>query len=244
MDTSHLIRDRKKVLAAIASEADGKIAISKGEVKIYFPKHYLNGKLGYIDSNFHVTGIFAMVVDDKYYGVSVTNAVMSLTPTGINVVKIDGDEYYELYFPPGSVICPDLDLVKDNQLVYQINHDIINLGKTPWQLDIDLLCRIWDTAKLFSDVDLQASSSVLEIKIASRARDPDNLMHYRKEDFKTRKDVETLPVTFVAQRAVAFTTTNATARLLGANLKDGIMAEIVNPSTKNELFEDVLRGNL
>lgn len=242
MDVTTLKHDARKVLDKIHTAEDGKVSISKGDLKIMFPKHYVNGKLGHIDSRFNVVGMYAIILDDKYYAVSLANAVMPLVPDEINVTVVDQAEYYVLGFPAGSVICPDLDLVKNNQLIYQIDYDIGSLGKTPWYLNTELMCRMFDTAKEYADVDLMASPAILDITIASRARDPENLLHYRKEDYKTQADFGKLKVTFVPQKAVAFTATNTSARLLGPWLPDGIMSAMVQPSVENELIEDILRA--
>lgn len=241
MDIKKLIRDAKRVREAIHVSDDKKISISKGDIKIVFPKNYTNGKLGFLDTKFNVVGIHAIVLDEKYYCVSICNAVMPLSPTDVNIMKIGKAEYYVLSFAPGAVICPNLLLLRNNQLVYEISNEIISLGKTPWYLDTELMARLFDSAKEYATVDLGATPSILELKVSSRARDPNNLLHYRKEDYKTQSDFENLPVSFVPQKSVAFTATNTSARLLGPYLKEGVLVSMVNKSESNEIMEDVLR---
>lgn len=236
-----LIRDSAKVLAAIHVPEEADISIAKEKVIIHFPKHYMNGKLGHIDDYFNPVAFFAIIVGD-YYAVSKYIAWKPLSPDSVSVITIDGMKYYELTWEPGSTICPNTNLVMDNQLVYTVDNEIHGKGKTPWYLNRHDLAKLLDSSVAAAGVNLGANHAILELSEAIRARKQGDLFVYARTLFKTQKELDNTPVEYIPMNAVAFAVNNTMSRTLGANFRESLVASMVDPSTTSDTLDTVLRA--
>ena len=119
MDITKLIRNAEKAHAAIKELDDGSLVAVK-ECKIYVPLRFTECGLAFVGLEKRIVGIYAIVVDNVFYGVSNICALMEITPTSTTKVMVDDEEYYEFTFEPGSVITPNVNLIKTDTLVYRI----------------------------------------------------------------------------------------------------------------------------
>lgn len=240
MDVTALKRDPDFIKKHWIAQADGSI-ITTVPCKVYVPKHYVEGPLGTIDENFNVVAIYGVVIGDKY-SVSIASAIMPLSPDGTNIVTIDEGSYLELTWEAGSVICPNTDLFKNDQLVYEIYSEIIAKGKTPWYLKYTDLPNVLYSAKKYAGVNLGAARSILEVFSATRARQSGDRSLYYRNMLKKQADVEAIEPDIIPLRSVAFGATNTTSRTVGAYLDPGISSSLVNRTKQNENIEDLLRS--
>lgn len=238
METSHLKRDGKLVKETL--KVIGNSLVTKTGCKIYFPKHYVDGKLGSMIDNVQVIGYYAIVIDDKYYGVNKTAAMITLSPDSIAKVDVDDNPYMELKFNPGSVVIRELDLVKSSSVLFNIYDEIVAKGKTPWYFSYSDLGAIFDTAVYHAGVNLRASRSIMEMMAASRARDPANRADYYRNTLTKQSDLEKTEPDIIALRNVSYGATNAVSRLLGAYLNEGVSSALVNPTDRIEKVESLL----
>ena len=92
MDIRRLVRDSGKVHSALRYADDGSIVTSR-ECRILIPERYVEKGMASIAADIYILGIFAIVVDDQYYGVSKAIAMMRIKPSLITTVKIEGSNY-------------------------------------------------------------------------------------------------------------------------------------------------------
>ncbi len=240
MDQSRWVRDPKKVQAALVLQPDDSI-ITTRDVKIYIPARFIEKKLASVGNETKSVGIFAVVVDDKYYAVNRVDAMMRLTPTTTATVKFDGESYLEFRFAPGSTVYADRKLVRDDGLVYQIFNEMISKGRVPWYLNYEDLGKLFETAESHANVRFGAIHAILEMFAAAIARDPnDRTKFYRHVYEEINGKPKTLP-TVIPFVSITFGTTNTTSRLMGSYVDEGMNSALVNPSTRNEDMEDMLR---
>lgn len=208
--------------------------------KVMFPKSYLTGSLGSVDEHFNVIGIFAIIMGDKY-GFSNAASIMPLSPDTTNVVTIDEVQYMELGWEAGSVICPNVNLIKADHVVSQIFDEFIAKGRDPWYTTYtDHVKILWSTAK-YAGVNLKAPKSILSVFASSRARVEGDLSSYFRETLKTQADLAKAKPLMIALRNIAYGATNTTARISGAYLDSGINSALINPAKESEAFEESLR---
>lgn len=241
MDVSGFIRDPKKVMAAIIKNDKAKTMVAKKPIRIYFPKHYLSGRLGSIESEIRVVAIYAMVVDDKYYAVSNATAKIPLTPDRINVVKIEESPYYELSWDEGSIISPNTRLVKDPDLSFFVNEEFVDKGNTPWYMTPLDLNKVPNGFKRYNGVNLGVSLTQLGIQTAARMRLGSDLSKYAKETFKRPEDVTDKSMELIPLNSVGDGTTNAMSRMLGGYASEGLVSSLVNESDSVQSIERHLR---
>lgn len=238
MEIDNLVRDADKVKKTLV-EMNGRLITKTGCV-IHMPKHYASGLLGTIEANIHALGLWAMIVDDKYYAVNNVAGKITLTPDTVNIISVDETDYLELTFLPGSTIIDEINLLQDGPFMFNIYDEIIAKGKTPWYMDYDDLASIFDTAIHHGGVNLKAPRSILEMMTASRGRNPKDRSKYFRNSIKTQQEYKSKTPDIIPLRSVAYGATNTTSRLLGSHLNEGLTSALVNQSENNESVEDLL----
>ena len=141
MDYTKLIRKPDKIHEVLHEQKNGSVICSK-ECKIYIPLRFTERNLAYVGTDNYILGIYAIVVEDMFYGVSLVNAMIPIDPTSTNKVKIQDDVYLEFIFKPGSVVFKSTDLVKTNTITYIIFDEIFSKGYIPWYVGYEELGRI------------------------------------------------------------------------------------------------------
>jgi hypothetical protein len=243
MEVSHLIRDLAKVHSAIkkisASGVSKLIAVKP--CKIYVPEQYLGTALGSIEGGVRIVGIFAIVVDDEYYGVSSACALVQLEPSTTNIVTVGSEKYLEFSFGIGDTIISNTKLPRTKTLVYRIYNEFIAKGKIPWYINESDLCGLFYTSALHANADLQANSALLELIVTSMMRQKANKFKYYRHDPKLLNLHVKPPYAFIPLNSVAYNASNTTAKLLGGYFNEGLTSALVTPSERNETIETLLR---
>lgn len=240
MDGSRWKRDPSKVHQSLTESKDGSVVTSR-KCCIYIPKRFVEKQLAVIAAEIYIVGIFAIVVDDAYYGVSTANAMMRIQPTTISTVKFDEESYLEFAFEPGSVVIANTQLIKTDTLVYKIFDEIIAKGRVPWYIGYEDLAKLFSSAGHFAGVDLTGSHAILEMFAAAIARDATDRSKYYRHTVSKQDDAIKRPPVIIPLRSVTYGATNTTAKLLGSYWSDGLTSALVNPSEKVEHIEELLR---
>ena len=125
MDINKLIRNSDKVKEALCELPDGRL-VCRRPVKIYIPVRFEERGLASIGIETNIIGIYAISVDDKYYGISLVNAFIKIEPTSTMKIDIDGVGYYEFSFEAGSTVMSSVNLVNTAcTRVSEISQDVI-----------------------------------------------------------------------------------------------------------------------
>lgn len=238
MNFYKLTRDKKKALAAVTVK--GKSLVATQALKIVIPRHYASGKLGAIESSVRALGIYALVVDNKYYGVNVTNGTLTFTPSQLNVITINDIEYLEMAFDAGDTILPSLDIVKNSSLLFLIYDEITAKGKSPAFFNYQDLARVFDTARDYTGLDLFTDHAILEMMQATRCRNPIDRTEHFRQMLKKQDDLNALLPSVLPLRSVAYGATSTAAKLLGSGINEGVTGALVNPTEKLEDVERLL----
>lgn len=240
MDQTRWTRDPTKVHASLVQQPGGSVVTSQ-ECKIYIPERFIEKQLAKISNEIYIVGIFGIVVDDKYYGVSTVNAMMRITPTSIRTVKFDDDSYLEFYFEPGSQVIATVELIMQATLVYKIFDEIIARGRAPWYIDYNDLAKLFMSSKRHAGVNFSNSHAILEMFAAAIARDSADKTKYYRHTVKSQDEIVSRPPAIIALRNITHGATNTTAKLLGSYWNEGLNSALVNPSEKVEAIEELLR---
>lgn len=240
MDISGLIRDASKVHASLLETADGAL-ITKTGCKIYIPKRYEDRHLAVIANDIRIVAVYFIVVDDLYYGVSCANAMMQITPSSQSIVEIDGDEYWEFTFDKGAVITPNLELVKEDTLVYYLCEEIIAKGHIPWFFNYVDLGKLFTSARYHGNLALSPNNVALEMLVSAITRQSGDRTKYLRHAPDPYVEEQKHKPVFIGLRNVLLGATNTTAKLMGNYFDDGLLSSLVNPSEKVEGVETLLR---
>ncbi len=239
MNPGALIRDKDRVLGCLR-ELPNNTLVALKDIKIQCPQRFAEHGLAKIDVETKVVGILAYIVEDKYYAVTLVNAMIQLSPTETNRIMINGVPYYEFFFAKGSTVIPNLNLVKQDTLVYNIFDEFLSKGRIPWYIDYFDLGRILSTAKKYAGTNLAENQEVLELIVSMISRVPDDRTKYYRSSIKSLKDIQERPPIFTPLRSVRYGATNTTNKLAGAHFSDGLTSALIDPAERVERIEGIL----
>lgn len=241
MDIRLLVRDSAKVHACLKETSDGQLITTK-ECKIYVPQRFEQIGLASIGVETHIVGLYAIVFEDKYYGVCNVNTMMRIKPTATERIKIEGVEYFEFTFAAGSTIIPSMDLVKRDILVYYIYDEVISSGRVPWYLTYDDLGSIFDTAEEYAGANIGQNREITEMLVSLIARDKKDRAKFFRRDAVIGEEIRNIKPVFIPLSSVIHSATNTTNKLAGAYMQHGVVSALSNPATKVERIESLLRA--
>lgn len=236
-----LTRDASRVTETLEELEDGRLVTKKG-CKIYIPARFVEHDLAYLGVNNYIVGIYAIVVDDTYYGVSTVNAMINIDPTDTNKIKMEDSDYIEFVFAPGSTVFKSLDLVKIDVLTYKIYDEIFSKGRVPLYMDYNDLGGIFDTAKYHANANLGTTGEVTQLIASMISRDAKDKTKYYRTVINDLSDVRNIPPAFIPLRSVAYAATNTTTRLGGSYFDKGVVSALVNPADRVERIESLLKA--
>lgn len=237
MNFAALKRDAGVVGKAFKELEDNSLVALK-EARVYFPARFTEQHLATVEVETYCIGHFAIVVDNCYAYFNV-NAMVRFDPAEVNKVVWEDEEYYELVFFPGSIVIPNLMLAKVDTNVYHIYNGILSKGRIPWYISYDDLMKIFTTAPEFAGASVGSEHEVIEVLVSLIARNPNNPTEY----FRTIAGKEGAPdkPLYISFKSVEYAATNTTNKLGGANFARGVVAALVDPSTRLERIETSLR---
>lgn len=241
MDLKSLVRDADKVKSVLTELPDGRLVTSK-RVCIYIPTRFAERDLAYIGLDNNIVGIYAIVLDNTYYGVSTINAMINIDPSSINRIKIEDEQYFEFVFNPGSTVFKSVNLVKTDVLTYKIYDEIFSNGNVPWYINYQDLGKIFDTARYHAGANIGGNKEVTELIASLVARDPVDRTKYYRTVLESTADLKKKEPMFIGLKSVVYSATNTTNRLGGSYMSTGIVASLVNPSERVERVENLLRA--
>lgn len=239
MDITKLIRNAKAVNSTLKELPNGSVVTAKG-CKIYVPVRYIERGLAQLGTDAYILGIYAITLDDQYYGVSLVNAMIPISPSTTNRIKLDGDDYLEFVFSPGATVFRSTDLVKMDTLIYKIYDEFLALGHIPWFMKYEELGHIFDTAKEFAGANIGTNHEVTQLICSILARDPKDRTKYYRTIVNSQEELVTNPPVFVPLKSVQYAATNTTTKLGGSYFSAGVVSALIDPSSRTERIEDLL----
>lgn len=263
MDFRRLIRDPARIHETLVELPDHTV-ITKTGCKIYIPARYAEQRLALIGNEIFIFGIYAIVVGEEtgeneisrsvveptglisqsprgYYGVSNACTMLNISPGFTRIVKGRDQSYYEFSFDPGTVVIRNSFAVMDDTLPYQMYREFIEMGKVPEFFAYEDMANIFISVVELAGVKLGANEAILSAIASSVMKDPDDLrrsyafiINHIDEQLSRRYGV-------VPFRDVQLGATNNTAKLMGSFSDLATSSMLVNPSTRSEPMEELLR---
>lgn len=126
-----LIRDSEKVVSEGLVDLETMV-VAKKPLKLSFPEYFLGKKLAIFGSEIYISGVFSLIMDDKYFSVSNSPSMIKTDPSEYKVVKVNGISYYELSYEPGDAIIADKNMIKSADVASALYSLFVDQGKNPW----------------------------------------------------------------------------------------------------------------
>jgi len=234
-----LKRNAARVFEHLHRQDNGS-TITDAPCKIHVPVRFQNKDLAILGSEVFIVGFYAIIINDEYYGVDNTIAMMQIRPSSTNKVTVRGTDYFEFSFEPGDVVFVNNHLVVNDTLTYYLYDELVAKGNIPWYMNYYDMSKMFDTASYHAGVNL-GSRAILELIISTTARDKDDLTRLYRHILNRHEDVVENPPKVIPFRSVVWNTSDTTSRLNGAYFSDAINTAVVNPSESVELIEEILR---
>lgn len=232
MDVTKLKRDPNLIEQTLVTS--GTQVIAKQACQILIPYNYLNYRMAAVSDKITILAVAAVVVGDRY-GVLNGCAGVNITPSTTRQIKIAGTEYLEFGFEKGSTVISDTTFVKDSDLLYEMNKYFYSNGRIPWFLNYDDVGNLFTLHREYGGLNISPNNVPFEIVTSMICHDyKDKFKYYRHGEMR-------LTPVVVPFNSVLYNATNTTAKLLGANLEDGVTSALISPSTKAESIENLLR---
>lgn len=241
MDFNKLIRNPSKIKESLLTLNNDSVVCDK-EVKIYIPERYLERNMAYVGSENHILGIYAITVDDKYYGVSLVNAMIPIDPTSTNYIKINDESYIEFVFTKGSTVFKSINLVKTATLVYYIFDEFFAKGNIPWFIGYEELGKIFDSAQYHAGANLGSNQEINQLIASLVSRDSKDRTKYYRTTISSMNDLSTKKPAFIPLRSVEYAATNTLSKLGGSYMAVGITSALIDKTTRVERIESLLNN--
>ena len=242
MDASSYIRDPTKIHNSLKEVGDDLIALK--ELKIYIPEWYTDGPLAILESELkRICSVHAIVVEDKYYGVSKACTSQVIEPSNTNVVNFGIDKYLEFIFEPGDIVIKNVNLIRTGTFVYRIYNEFIAKGNIPWYFNNEDVCTLFETSVFHGNVNLKVDFTIFGAMGSAIARQYEDANKYHRHNLHNQNAEQREKAIYIPLNNAAYQATNVTAKLIGNYFSEGVTSALVNESSRNERIEDLLRGS-
>jgi len=233
LESGKLVNNPELVKKAFNVKSD--ITVANRNLKIVFPVRYTEIGLAEMGTTVTVVNIFAIILDDKYYSISMAPIMNKLTPSNVSECMIDDVRHMVLEFEQDSVVMPNNNLVRDNGFMFNIFNEFFINGKVPWYVSEDDLSNIFIEAKKYANSKIGDNPINMEIITSIITRtDKDPLKLYRYEP-KGKAN-------FVGLNNIYYSFDTTTSKLVGAYFKVGVTSAIINKEKKSSVVGDVLKA--
>lgn len=239
MDTKALVRDADRVREHLIELEDGSIVTNR-PCKIHVPERFTAKKLAVIGSEVFVFGFFPIIMEDEYYAVNNTIAMMRIRPSSTERVVVDGNPYFEFSFEPGDKVIYTTALVVTDTLTYYMYDEFVAKGNIPWYMNYFDIANMFETAVEHAGVNL-GSRSVIELIISTITRDPLDMTRLYRHILQSFEYATVNPPVVIPFRSVIWNTSDTTSKLNGAFFSEGINSALVNESESVEMLEELYR---
>lgn len=236
MDISKLSHDKAKVSSALMYKDQAIIA--KTDLKMMIPSRYFEIGLATLEPEVYTLGIFALIVEDKYYSCSLAVSMMRITPTEHYEVMVDDEAYTVFEFDKGSVVTPNRNLVQRDALIHNVWELLISQARWPWFINERNVSIVFEAARKFTGVKLGNNAAIVQMVLSTILRDKKDLSiqyrHVLEKDPKAEAQI-------VALRSIIYGPSNTFSRLNGPYFGDGLPTALVNQSQRSEPTEELFR---
>jgi hypothetical protein len=239
MNVYGLKRNPALAKTAFKSSASGVMTATR-HCMVMFPKRFVERTLATIGSENRSIGILAWIVDGEYF-ITMTCAYIPFTPTLTREVMVDGDAYVVFEFAKDSVVIPNLNLVKDSRVIFQISEEIQSKARVPWYLNYVDRCKIFRSAQKHAGTNIGSQREVVELMIAQNTRSRKDRAKYFRSTLKKQEDLTSFDSVPTGLKVVEDSASSTLTRITGSYMDRGITSALVNPSERVEPIENYLR---
>lgn len=239
MNVGALKRDPSIVKNMFSVSPTG-VMTAKQNCFVMFPKRFVERGLATVGSENRSIGFCAWISGDKYF-ITLVCAYIPFTPTLTREVQVNGDTYVVFEFVKDSVVCPNMNLVKDSRVIFQIAEELQVKARLPWYMNYVDRTRIFRSARKHAGTNIGSQREVIELMIAQNTRSRKNRSEYFRNTLKKQDDIYSFDSVATGLKVIEDSASSNLTRFTGSYMDRGITSILVNPSERVEPIENYLR---
>jgi hypothetical protein len=166
---SNTLKRNDALIKSKLNETKGNISV-KEKLHALIPKRYQNAGLFAIGRRVSSVAIFILSDDNNNYALLKTPITITLEPSVIEDVTLDGVDYIRLTFNKGDLFLADREVIQDSGFVFDMVEDFNVKGKIPLFLTPFDLMDIYSKARKYLNSGVADNSLGIELSIAINAR--------------------------------------------------------------------------
>lgn len=216
---------------------EDRVLFTGSEMIAYVPKSYMRYGLLKIGDTTDALAIFEFTIKDVGDHSIFLPAMISMSPSDIQFVTLNGVDYLRCQFQKGDVFLNHREVVRNSYLAYVLFNEYIQNGRIPKFLDYNTCAFVFDIVKEITKSKMNVNHATFEMIFSHLARDREDVRKfYRLTDMNN-------PPRFLKLDDSAHATMTTTAKLIGGYLQDSINGMIANPNNDTSSdIEDLLRS--
>ncbi len=238
LDITKLKRDPNYIKSNLIMKDE--FTLTKKDTYIVFPEKYEKKDLAELGNVCLVTGVFAIVMGDRYGVMTIPNHI-EITPVEIEQVDINGDVYYRLFIEANTDIFSNNNIVKKSDRVYNLLDLFLMQGKVPWYIEYEDLVKVFTNVGKYTGLTATDKLLPVETIISIISKYKKDLTKDYRLVINKPQDLKTKPVEYVGLMDVYYTYKSTVSKLLGNFFKKAIDSTILYPEKEVTDIENVLR---
>jgi hypothetical protein len=236
-----LKRNPSFVLSQLVENKTGQI-LTKVPCKIQVPVRFSERGLGQVGIETFTYGLFPIIMETGDYAIMNVCALVELDPYKVLTTNIDEVDYHEFYFDANQVVIKAGDLVRRDDIIYNVFDELVFKGKIPWYVEYEDLGRLFDTAKDYANSNVGQNLEVIEFIASMIARSKDDRSKYIRELTNTKSDCNLDKIDYVPLASVFYSVKSTVNKIAGSYFNDGVVSALVNPTERVDKIEKILRA--
>lgn len=210
---------------------------AKKDIRILFPESWVGRDLAWVEGIITVLSKF-MILCDGQYTVMNDCSYIPLTPDSIGLTTVDGVSHYEFIFNAGSVVCPNDNVLIDEDILYLIFTEFVEKGRVPPYFSSTHLSTMYINSKVATGRVLSADNSINEMVAGSITRQKGSELTQLRF---VKKSERSKPV-YVAFRSPIYMAQTTMTKLSTAYFQDGVTSALLTETVKIEPMERIARA--
>lgn len=240
---ARLKRNAEAVFAQVLENRAGQI-VTKQKCTIQVPVRFTESAvgLGQVGIDTFVYGLFALILDSGEYAVCNMTALLQINPYKQAIVTVDGVDYHEFHFDKDQVVIKTTDLVRRDELIYNILDEVVFKGKVPWYVEYEDLGKLFDSAAKHAGSNVGQTPEIMEFIASMISRTKDDRTKYIRTTAQSFKDVSIDQVDYVPLKSVFYSVNSTVNKLAGSYFSEGVVSALVIPSEQASTVEKIIRA--
>jgi len=218
----------------------GDTIICKDDIYVMFPEKFIPKRLAIMGPTIKLVSLYAILDKNYNYATVIAPVYITLTPSNVNDVIVNGVMYKLLEFSKDSVYCGNRNLVQNDSFMYDLFTELYRLGNIPWYINYKMLSNIFLESKKYANSNIGNDPLAFEILSAIIARDvKDKKVQYRHiiNSIDANK-----PISYVGIDDRLYAYDNTVAKIMGSYMEDGLTTAILDPEKETTLLSSLLRA--